>query len=87
IDEDTCALFEGDDTIKVLGKGSVTIVDSREMLYTNEPSVGATEPLSLFNLRLHVLCHGDCYNMPLGKAMPSTACSESGWPPECRTSN
>jgi len=87
IDEDTCALFEGDDTIKVLGKGSVTIVDSREMFYTNEPSVGATEPLSLFNLRLHVLCHGDCYNISLGKAMPSAACSESGWPPECRTSN
>ncbi|WP_377481512.1 MAG: cyanophycinase [Microcoleus anatoxicus] len=87
IDEDTCALFEGDDTIKILGKGTVTIVDSREMLYTNEPHVGATEPLSLFNLRLHVLCHGDCYNIGLGKAMPSSACAESGWPPECRTSN
>jgi cyanophycinase len=87
IDEDTCALFEGDDTMKILGKGTVTIVDSRENFYTNESMVGATEPLSLFNMRLHVLCHGDCYNMPLGKPMPSAACSESGSPPECRTAN
>ena len=87
IDEDTCALFEGDETMKILGKGTVTIVDSRENFYTNESLVGATEPLSLFNMRLHVLCHGDCYNMPLGKPMPSAACSESGSPPECRTAN
>ncbi|NJL66121.1 MAG: cyanophycinase [Richelia sp. CSU_2_1] len=78
VDEDTCALFEGDDTMKILGKGTVTVVDSREMIYTNEPYVGATEPLSMFNLRLHVLCHGDCYNMPLGKPIPSAAASRAG---------
>lgn len=62
IDEDTCAMFEGDGLIQVIGKGTVTIIDTSEISHTNEPFVGATDPLSLFNLRLHVLCHGDCYD-------------------------
>jgi cyanophycinase len=32
-------------------------------LYTNAPEVGASDPLSLFNLRVHVLTHGDRYNV------------------------
>lgn len=68
IDEDTCALFEGDGNIEIIGKGTVTIVDTREMTYTNEPEVEPTDPLSLFNLRLHILCHGDRYNMQTGKS-------------------
>ncbi len=62
IDEDTCAMFEGDGLIQVIGKGTVTIIDTSEVSHTNEPFVGATDPLSLCNLRLHVLCHGDCYD-------------------------
>lgn len=87
IDEDTCAMFEGDGIVKIIGKGTVTIVDTREVMYTNEPYVGATEPLSLFNLRLHVLCHGDCYNMRLGKAVSPEASPHSAWPSEQRNSN
>ncbi len=68
IDEDTCALFEGDGNIEVIGKGTVTIVDTRDFTHTNEPDVGATDPLSLFNLHLHILCHGDRYNMQTGHA-------------------
>ncbi|MBD2312190.1 cyanophycinase [Desertifilum sp. FACHB-1129] len=63
IDEDTCAMVEGDGLIQVMGKGTVTILDPGELTHTNEPNVGATEPLSVFNLRLHVLCHGDRYDM------------------------
>lgn len=62
IDEDTCAMFERDGLISVIGKGTVTIIDTSEMSHTNHPHVGATDPLSLFNLRLHLLCHGDCYD-------------------------
>ncbi|MDB9510140.1 cyanophycinase [Kamptonema animale CS-326] len=87
IDEDTCALFEGEGIISIMGKGTVTIVDTREIFHTNEPVVEATEPLSLFNLRLHILCHGDCYNMRSGKAVQSETCPNTSWPPECRNSN
>lgn len=63
IDEDTCALFEGDGLIQVMGKGTVTIIDPTEMSYTNAKKVGADDPLNLSNLRLHIMCHGDRYNL------------------------
>ena len=58
IDEDTCALFEGDGTLQVLGRGAVTIIDPSEMTYTNQDEVGKTDPLSVANLRVHVLTSG-----------------------------
>ena len=63
IDEDTCALFEGQDQLRVIGKGVVTIVDTREMTHTNVNQVEVNQPLSLFNLKLHILSHGDQYNI------------------------
>jgi cyanophycinase len=62
VDEDTCAMFTPDGIIHVIGKGTVMIVDPSELSYTNEPFVSAADPLSLFNLRVHVLTHGDRYN-------------------------
>lgn len=63
IDEDTCSLFEGEGQIEIMGKGTVTIVDPGEVAYTNAPAVGASDPLSISNLRVHILCHGDRYDM------------------------
>lgn len=63
IDEDTCALFERDGVLQVMGKGTVTIVDPSEMHYTNYPDVGATDPISLHNLRVHILSYGDRYHL------------------------
>lgn len=63
IDEDTCALVEGDGMLQVMGKGTVTIVDPGEVCYTNHPEVGATDPLSLHNLRVHILSYGDRYHL------------------------
>ncbi|MGF1495405.1 MAG: cyanophycinase [Elainellaceae cyanobacterium] len=70
IDEDTSALFEGGDTFQVIGKGAVTVVDPGEMTHTNHPDVGTTEPLSIHNLRVHVLRHGDRFNLNQRVAMP-----------------
>ncbi len=63
IDEDTCALFEKDGVLQVMGKGTVTIIDPAELSYTNHPDVGATDPLSLHNLRVHILSYGDRYHL------------------------
>ncbi len=72
IDEDTCAMFEKDGLIRVIGRGVVTLVDARAMSYTNRAEVGSNEPLSLHDLRLHILSHGDGYHLhkhyPLSKA-------------------
>jgi cyanophycinase len=70
IDEDTCALFEGDGLFQVIGRGAVTIVDPTDLSYSNYAETSATDPISLCNLRLHILCHGDRYDLrkrkPLG---------------------
>ena len=63
IDEDTCALVEGDGMLQVMGKGTVTIVDPGEVCYSNQPRIGATDPLSLHNLRVHILSYGDRYHL------------------------
>lgn len=63
IDEDTCALFESDGMIQVIGKGTVTIVDAREMSHTNQGEVYGNEPLSMHNLKLHILGYGDRYDL------------------------
>lgn len=63
IDEDTCAMFESDGIVRVIGKGTVTIVDPRELSHTNYAQVQGSEPLSLHNLRLHILSYGDAYDL------------------------
>lgn len=63
IDEDTCALVEGDGLLQVVGKGTVTILDPGEVSYTNQTDIGATDPISIFNLRLHILSYGDRYDL------------------------
>ena len=62
IDEDTCALFEHDGVFQVIGKGTVTVVDPGEVSFTNCLNVEAHEPISIHNLRVHILSHGDRYN-------------------------
>jgi cyanophycinase len=62
IDEDTCAAFRGDGTLEVIGKGAVTIVDPWELTHTNYRFSDVTTPLSLHNLRVHVLSPGDRYD-------------------------
>lgn len=63
IDEDTCAMFERDGVLQVMGKGTVTIVDPGEMSHTNYADVGANDPISLHNLRVHILSYGDRYHL------------------------
>ncbi|MEO1673306.1 MAG: cyanophycinase [Cyanobacteria bacterium J06631_2] len=63
IDEDTCAMFESDGMIQVIGKGAVTIVDARSMSYSNQAKASGTQPLSMHNLKLHVLGYGDRYDL------------------------
>ena len=63
IDEDTCAMFDSDGFIQVIGKGSVTIVDARGMSYSNQDRVHGSDPLSMHNLKLHILGYGDRYDL------------------------
>lgn len=73
IDEDTCALFEKDGLLRAIGRGTVTIVDATQMSHTNQVRVNATEPISLHNLRVHILAHGEGYHLYQHKPMAQPA--------------
>lgn len=63
IDEDTCIAMSGDGTFQVLGKGSITIIDPGHLTHTNYPDTRSdSAPLSLHNLKVHVLNEGDRYD-------------------------
>lgn len=54
IDEDTALLVEGKKA-RVLGSGSVTIIDGRSMEYVNVSELLPDEPLALSKILLHIL--------------------------------
>lgn len=68
IDEDTAAIFEQDGLMRVMGKGTVTVVDPGEVSYSNQLWVSNTAPLTIHNLRVHILSAGGSYH--LQKRMP-----------------
>jgi cyanophycinase len=59
IDEDTAFVIAPDDTYQVIGSGSVTVVDGREMEYTNIHSVPRHNPISVVGMKVHMLTNGD----------------------------
>ncbi|MFM6061396.1 MAG: cyanophycinase, partial [Microcystis panniformis] len=45
-------------------------IDAREMSHTNHHHVTANEPLSLHNLRVHILAYGDGYHLKKQQVIP-----------------
>lgn len=70
IDEDTCAMFEGNGTFQVIGKGTVTVVDPGEVSHTNYAQASTNNPICIHNLRVHILSHGDRYDMNKRQVAP-----------------
>ena len=62
IDEDTALVIEPRRGLEVVGEGSVTLVDGREML-SNYVDVGNRDALELLNVRLHLLPAGTRYDL------------------------
>jgi len=72
IDEDTCALFHENGLLEIVGSGTATIIDSGDVSETNASYGGDPfNPLSLHNLRVHILKYGDFYDLrkrlPIGR--------------------
>lgn len=62
IDEDTCAAMDGKGTFRVLGNGTITVIDPTHLSRTNRHKTDEAAPLSLHNLKVHVLSSGDRYD-------------------------
>lgn len=62
IDEDTCIAMTVKGTFQVLGKGTITIIDPGSLSRTDAAEADEAAPLSLHNLKVHVLNQGDRYD-------------------------
>ncbi|MGD9729817.1 MAG: cyanophycinase, partial [Nitrospiraceae bacterium] len=63
IDEDTAVVMENDGTFHALGSGAVYVVDGHDLSYTNISQASFSRALSAFGVKLHVLSHGDCFDV------------------------
>ncbi|HYP05364.1 MAG TPA: cyanophycinase [Bryobacteraceae bacterium] len=77
IDENTAIVVEGD-TFEVVGEGAVYVLDGRPITHTNLNEQEADKTISVFDVRVHVLSHGDRYQMearrpeaPKGSEVPA----------------
>jgi cyanophycinase len=73
IDEDTCAIFERNGWINIMGKGAVTILDMRALSNNTSDTIETTAPISLHNMKIHVLTHGDRYHLTKHQAIAASA--------------
>ncbi|HWQ13989.1 MAG TPA: cyanophycinase [Roseiflexaceae bacterium] len=64
LDEDTAVEIDAAGWLTVLGHGSVIIVDGAGMTYTDIHNVPDQAPLTIFDMRVHVLSSGYCYDIP-----------------------
>jgi cyanophycinase len=73
LDENTSAFIGPDNTLEVVGGGSLTVVDPSEITFSSMARVRKNDPVCLIGLRLHILDHGSTYNLHTREAAPAPA--------------
>lgn len=61
--EDTGLIIKDGNDVEVIGSGMVIIFDPRKLKHNNEKFVNAGTPMSLTNLKTHILANGDRFNI------------------------
>ncbi|MFT8246174.1 cyanophycinase [Roseomonas sp. BN140053] len=62
IDEDT-AIILSDRQFEVVGSGGIYVVDGGGVTHSNIAEARTDHALSIYDVRLHVLCHGDRFDL------------------------
>jgi cyanophycinase len=70
VDEDTAAVIDPDGVLRVLGAGAVTVVDGRDMRYTDSHAVHRGQPLAMLGVKLDVLTAGCLYHLDQRRSEP-----------------
>jgi cyanophycinase len=63
IDPDTAVFVGPDNVADIVGHGGITVVDPSDVGHSNVAEVGSSGPISITNLRVHVLVHGSRYDL------------------------
>ena len=65
--EDPGLVIKNSSTFEIIGSGMVIMFDPRKLKHNNEKILEKGTPMSLINLKTHVLANGDRFNMKRGK--------------------
>jgi cyanophycinase len=76
LDENTAAVLGPDDIFEVVGSGAITVVDPSDIEYTSMDSSRRHNPVTIIGARLHILTHGDTYDIQKHQAAPSGQVSQ-----------
>lgn len=55
IDEDTAIVFEGTPQFRVIGSGAVTVVDGKDISFSDISDIENDEKITIFNSKVHIL--------------------------------
>ena len=65
--EDTGIIVEEGHVLKAIGSGSVVIIDGKNIEYNNIADIAFGKPISVENIIVHLMSHGDNYNLETRK--------------------
>lgn len=68
LDEDTAAFIDHTRKLTVVGTGAITIIDASELTHSSIAETKAGRPVSMTNVRLHVLIDGGTFDLETRKA-------------------
>ncbi|MBC8345609.1 MAG: cyanophycinase [Candidatus Marinimicrobia bacterium] len=63
IDENTAIFINPNNSFEVVGRGGVTVVDPSGVQFSNMGESARNEPISITGVKLHILTHGDSYDL------------------------
>jgi cyanophycinase len=63
LDEDTAAFIQPGDHLEVVGSGGITIIDPTNLSYSSMDRAGRGEPVSLIDVKLHILISGGRFDI------------------------
>ena len=68
LDEDTAAFIKPGDNLEVVGSGGITIIDPTHLKYSSMDKARRKEPVSLIDVRLHILTSGGTFDIKTRQA-------------------
>ena len=76
LDEDTAAFIRPGDDLEVVGSGGITIIDPTKLSYSSMDRARRGDPVSLIDVKLHILIAGGRFEIGTRKAIAEQAGAE-----------
>jgi cyanophycinase len=74
--EDTGVIVTNGNHMEVIGSGAVVVIDGKDIHHSNITDVGIGTPISVENLRVNILVHGNSYLVKERQFVPGVAVAQ-----------